>query len=350
MDLLAFGVMEIPRKFRKGGKLFGMTPDEYEWRKDWRPEKINVNALRDLRESGAITGEEEALVLAIGGMMCEGLSGVKDNLHLLDRDDKDSQVVKQFVPTLEKIRDYLQERAAAQYTEYMKEGLKGLVNTGETVRYEAIHPSDPNERFSNIETPVLKMEGDEFFLLAHKLGAFSSKESDRPEQWDDPSMAKYSPATGERLGYISTTAINQDSLNLARGYDSETDVVYCFTEIPPKGFCYSAEYDLYTDQSMDMGEIVAGTQDFYFDHPKKIIDRMLEYKSKDGDGTFNEVSLDRYAGDPSKHDGRMCPNYMIVYGESTSDINERTKAHAAYFGVPIILISPRKYGKKGRRK
>ena len=53
--------------------------------------------------------------------------------------------------------------------------------------------------------------------------------------------------------------------------------------------------------------------------------------------------LDRFPGENGE---RKRPDYLVVYGDKQEDIDELTKKHAAYFGVPIMLIDPKKYGRK----
>ena len=60
---------------------------------------------------------------------------------------------------------------------------------------------------------------------------------------------------------------------------------------------------------------------------------MLE--SAGGSATYNEVLLRRYSkeGEPKR------PDYIVCY----DDISRAAKRHAAYFGVPIVLVETKKY-------
>ena len=190
------------------------------------------------------------------------------------------------------------------------------------------------------------------------------KDVDDPAQWDkwiEPSR----DSEGRPVGYISTSAISDGMLNLAGGaYDDET-VLYGFTDLTGGDvFRFAAEYDVYTGVSEDSEsggkKLTVGLQDFFFEHPREVIDRTRKRLRRIPDA-YNEIALNRYPGGNDSPEARMRPNAIIVFGKDESAITERVKRHAVYFGktkpraegdsspvtgIPIILIDPEKYGRK----
>ncbi|MBR5419308.1 hypothetical protein IK110_03620 [Candidatus Saccharibacteria bacterium] len=359
-DLVSFGVIELPKKYASGGKLkapgdeFGQNiASFYEVSEAWNPTSVGIDSLAELAEKGYISKADEMMVAAVGSMLCSGAEGVSKNLFLLDeRSDGESNAAK-FTEAMDKIRKTLREQSGAMYTEYMKEGIeKGAVLLEGAVRYKCgDKPSEEERELGEVETPVYEMRGDEFMFFVHKLGAFNpSIDKDNPAQWDKAPDKFADDDKTKPLGYISTTAICNGALGLAaaekgKNYDKDEDVLYGFSEIPPNGFLYSSEYDLYTHDSQEGADgLETGTlmQDFFYKSPRKIIERMKEYFAIGG-GRYNEIVLNRFPGIEDLKDGRMRPNYVIVYGKSKDDISNRVKKQAAYFGVPIMLINPDKY-------
>ena len=199
----------------------------------------------------------------------------------------------------------------------MQRGLEGVVATGETVLS------------GDKEVSVLKMEGDEFMLLIHKLAAFNEMQDVmRPEAWDH-----YEGEEKNRTTRISTSAISNESLVLAdsKAIYGPRKILYGYSEIPPDGFRFSSGNDLWTLQTG-----MPHRQDYFYKSPKDVIKNMLDVSDNQQDLSppHNEVVI----GGESESGGRLPPNYIVVFGKNKSDI---------HFGpVPILLIDPDKYGKR----
>ena len=85
--------------------------------------------------------------------------------------------------------------------------------------------------------------------------------------------------------------------------------------------------------------------DHFYDNPKKLIaDSKKATKDYVKSHQYCEVVLDRYSGNQEQFGGRLQPSEIVVFVDDPSKIGDLQKKHAAYFGVPIIMIDPKKHG------
>ena len=352
-DLTAFGLLDFSNYDVRQMNATGDVDEYYESAlySPMFPKKLNMEILDGLCAQGLISEDEKAAILVAASVINADAVQTERNLDMVSLYGDDYSEIK-LGEVLRNVRERLQRRMAERFTGYMQEKMaEGLV------------PVDEVE-CEDVKIPVLEMKGDEFMFLVHRLGAFVDKDVDDPAQWDkwiEPSR----DSEGRPVGYISTSAISDGMLNLAGGaYDDET-VLYGFTDLTGGDvFRFAAEYDVYTGVSEDSEsggkKLTVGLQDFFFEHPREVIDRTRKRLRRIPDA-YNEIALNRYPGGNDSPEARMRPNAIIVFGKDESAITERVKRHAVYFGktkpraegdsspvtgIPIILIDPEKYGRK----
>ena len=152
------------------------------------------------------------------------------------------------------------------------------------------------------------------------------------------------------VGYISTCTLSEGALFVAQTepLGAGDEVYYGFADLGEDGFLYGAEYDTYTETTEGADKsarVVTERQAFLYDDMDELIERTKTRRKSDED--YNEVVLDRYARNrPEPAQELLYPSYVIVFTDDPKKITERSKKHAAYFGVPILMIDPVKYGSK----
>lgn len=241
------------------------------------------------------------------------------------------------------IREGIRSEVEMEWSRYMTDTIRTGVNILGEVDYS--HNGD------NMRIPLLQMSGDNFALLVHRLGGIYSKtdsQLDDPSFWDEYEP-QYWGKDGQPVDYISTSAISDELLDLAGREADGSTVLYGFSELSKNSFLYSADDDLdVTIQGKkDSKKIICGQQDYYYHNPHDLAHQTVERINRNNLRTdYNEVVLNRYPGGSSSKESRLKPDYIVFYGDDKSDISDKIKKHAAYFDIPILMISPSKYGRK----
>lgn len=343
-EMVAFGAVKFTdedrRELRSGS--YSRVEDFYETQFS-RIGKIEMSNLNELYDNAQIDADDASLIAGALKLICsndEMLSGDVDFYKNIRESLRGSQMGE----TLKRVRENLCKRSARAYSEYMAGQIAKNAKILGNLPYE-YHENDGKSEVKNI--PIMQMEGDEWMMLVHRLGAIYSKSDDtleHPELWDTTAATHRAKEDNGASGYVSTSAIGDQSLDVAGGsLEDGSPLFYCFTNLDDGAFLYSAEYDLYT-QYDSTSNIEATRQDFFYDDPKTIVEKTRDrLNSSHASEGYNEVVLNRYPeGDDTK---RIHPNYLAVFSDNIADIQEPVKRHAAYFGVPIMLIDPHKYGR-----
>ena len=322
-SLVALGVMDLKRHKSLDEGKFEFGKDKFKIK--------DLYAIKDMSE------EQRLLVLdAVALFGCKDselankLKAYEDNHVSLGEKGK-------LVDTIEKAKAQVSEKASESYSKFMQEKLQ--IGAREVAELD----------YEGSKVPVMKMEGNEFLLLIHRLGAFSRKNRENPAQWNDESEK------GKRnVGYISTSAIANGSIRLAnieeKHYGDKDEVFYSFTNLGKGSIKAMCEEDAYTDvRSKRRGyeiveEITTDRQDHFYLDPRELI-KKNKFATMGADKTYkhNEVVLDRYSGDQNKNGGRLQPNQIVVFTDDPSKIGDLPKKHAAYFGIPILMVDPNRY-------
>ena len=328
-NLRSLGVIEVNRRKKSDED----DDDVAEFGRD-RFKIGNLSVLGDMSE------EQKLLLLdAIALCNCKD-DGLKKKLESYKENHISFEEKEKFVELLDGAREAVCERVTDNYGRYMKEKLQANSRLVDELEY------------GDKKIPLLRMEGDEFMLLVHRLGAFAPKDRDDPAQWNE--TIKTDNASREGVGYISTAAIAKGALRLANieteKLDDENEVFYAFVDLGKGSIKAMRETDAHTgvDYKMRLDDskamIVTGSQDHFYDNPVDLIKKNQE-ATKRWEKTYrhSEVVLDRYSGDPNQFGGRLQPSHIIVFTDNPDRISDLQKKHAAYFGVPILMIDPAKY-------
>lgn len=234
--------------------------------------------------------------------------------------------------TLDKLREQKLAEINQNFPKYMEETV--------TANSRLVDNTD----FGGKKIPIMEMQGGEWGMLVHRLNAiYNNKSTEDPAQWNDNQRVLKRGVDGNLSGYISTTFISNESIELAggRGITGPNEIFYGFTKLGDNSIVSMAEYDTWTETDLD-GKIVTKRQERLYSTPQELI----EAQKKNNKKGYNEGALDRFSGDPDKYDGRLQPNYLVVFNGDKSSISDRVKRHAAYFGVPILMIDILKYKEK----
>ncbi|MBQ3465226.1 hypothetical protein IJH15_03400 [Candidatus Saccharibacteria bacterium] len=295
--------------------------------------------VKDMSALGELSREEKLLVLeAIALLGCknekleEKIGGYEE--HSVPSDEK-----KRFVDIIEGAKERRQRAISETYSGYMQESLKKGLRLVE------------EQQFEGKEIPVYEMEGEEFMLLIHRLGAYAGKDKSDPAQWNSDEKLK---ETAKSIGYISTAAIADGALRLANIHLSELgsqdEVFYSFSKLGDKSIETMCETDAYTRvEEFRRGydtkkSIMTERQGFFYDDPRKLIARSKRATKEDRETRqYCEVVLDRYSGNPDEHGGRLQPSEIVAFVDDPSKIGDLQRKHAAYFGIPIVMIDPNRY-------
>lgn len=196
------------------------------------------------------------------------------------------------------------------------------------------------------EIPTYQVDGQDFTILTHKLGAFGSTDLSDPSVWDTRTSGN---------PYISTSLIGNKCLHLAGGTDKKAlsdGIFYGFGQLEPHSVLAMSQEDLMTHQDegfkhdlfkedQDNTKISTGRKEVWYQNPDDLLAATLNSKWED-DYSHNEVVLDRYkeSGD------RLHPTCIISFGTDPSQISQESLKHAAYFNVPVYLINDKKCKKR----
>lgn len=332
-NLVAMGVVSVNEKqVRNAGNI-----ENYYESGTASGDKIQIGNLRRLREVGKISAAEEALVLDAIALARMPGKKLGDRLDLYEAGS--GAMGLGLGELLAKTREKYSRTMTREIEQQAQEGLQGARVIDEI---EYVDPVDSNK---TTKIPVMKMESSKFLLPVHQLGGVYYKDSSSgPESWNDRKPSKFRP-DGHPAGYISTSLLSDEVIDVV-GSNGPDEIFYAFAKLGDRPVVqFAAEYDLFVEPnevSPGSGkyEIRSDKQDFFYEDPREVPNRALKR------GGYSEVALDRYGGDPNVHDGKLQPSHLVVFAGDESGISDRVKRHAAYFGVPIVLIDPKKYGRR----
>ena len=333
-DLVALGIVDMPID-REVDKIDGV----YAAQEKFKVTSINTKLLDKMVQSGELSNHGKNLILdAINLINCRPKSLIKNFEDIMSK--KESEGVE-LGEILQELREQRIRRASANFDKYMTETMeKGTEFVG-------------NVSYDGKEIPVLRMVGDDCMVLVHHLGAYSYIENSTPEQWNEAQREIIEDSSGEkRIGYISTCPIARGCVLLAAKEEEIKDpneIYYGFVKTGENGLLYMSEYDLYTIDWRDRRDMEDKTLTMGFsiieEDPRELIKRTKEAVRNVQKLPHGEVVLDRYAGDINRYGGRLQPNYLMVFTDDINAISENVKKHAAYFGVPIVMVDYDEYSK-----
>ena len=326
-DLVALGLVKIDY-FRR----------DVDRKKDGR-RRVKLGNIDKIVEESGLSNDDRLMILEAIALLGCSHDELRGKLEKYGDAYVDSDYGDKLGARLDEMRMNARRRASERYGEYMCEKIR------QGARSVGMVESDGKE------VEALKMEGDEFMLFAHRLGAYRDKDKESPEQWNEGGSR-----SNKSVGYISVAPIAPGMLHLAGltekelGKDQE-EVFYNFSELGDTSIVTMCEQDSYTyveytDPSLRPKgqEIKAGVQDFFYEDPRDLIKTNLRITRRhEADYKHAEVSLDRYSGDPDKHGGRLQPSQIIVFTDDINKIGDLPKKHAAYFGIPILMVDPKRY-------
>ena len=335
-EFVTLGILEFTAEDRDDMQRFGGTNPEGYYGQEGRF-KIRIKNLTEYRKKAKLSDEEYALLLDALALVSASEETISSVIDACEQNHPNN--TRRLGEALFNIRQRRRRELSKSYTKTMQESLATSVTEveGEKIEYEG----KPIQ--------LLKVTGEHFRLLVHLLGAFSEKDLDQPSRWDQyvqPSR----DAKGKPVGYISTCTLSEGALFVAQTepLGAGDEVYYGFADLGEDGFLYGAEYDTYTETTEGADKsarVVTERQAFLYDDMDELIERTKTRRKSDED--YNEVVLDRYARNrPEPAQELLYPSYVIVFTDDPKKITERSKKHAAYFGVPILMIDPVKYGSK----
>lgn len=295
--------------------------------------------LKSTSAFGELSEDQKSVVSdAISLLECrdEDLEG---RLEIYEQNHVSSNEGKNFRELIDEAKDRMSEKVSRIYSERMLQSVRFGTKKVDELEY------------FRTQVPILKMESKDFLLLVHRLGAFVKKDREDPAQWNND---EHLSDIQKEVGYISTTAIAAGALRLAnilpKDLANQDEVFYGFSQLGNKSIKAMCTTDAYTRVGkIERGyekstEIKTSVQDVFYEDPSQLI-KGNKKATKDNRPTYrhNEVALDRYSGNPNEHGGRLQPSEIIVFADDSSKIGDLPKKHAAYFGVPIVMIDPKKY-------
>lgn len=166
---------------------------------------------------------------------------------------------------------------------------------------------------------VIKLNGEDFYMLVHKIKGFSNQGL-ATKLYNDPSnWTKYQ----DENSYISTSAISHDYMGMVEGYG----YVLGFNKITKDDILQMGPSDIFTDRKIVKNDL-NNTKARYMD-PDDLIDNTKEM--------YNEVVLRRY-----NNGNALLPDYVL----SKDNISKKDEEVSRYFDIPIIEIDSNIYAKK----
>ncbi len=328
MRLISIGVIGLPSLYKESGikniiRGEGLTsmPDIGVF-----PMKIN-----EAQERGAITEEERRILLESIRLLSTSKNYDEFFQIMRERPDGETRILPE---VLKKLTENSRRLASENISEVTRKTFEESTEEVGSIEYDGK------------TIPIREMVGDEFMVLGTVPGIFSHNKDlvNDPERWNRDSR-EIPDETRIEDGYISTSLFCDGKIRIAYQYHSPEELykasveeglfMYAFTDLGENGVRHMANYDLYT--TIDEGGVDTRRQDFFYDDLRELIAQT---------GKYNEVAVDRFAkrneaGAP--FGGRLQPNYIVCFVRDSSEISDLAKKHAAYFGVPIVMIDPWKY-------
>lgn len=166
---------------------------------------------------------------------------------------------------------------------------------------------------------VIKLSGEEFYMLVHKIKGFGNQKL-AGELYNDPSIwtKNYDP-----YSYISTSAISDKHLGICDG----NGYVLGFKNIKPEYILAMGPLDILTDTKMVKNDI-DNLKTRYME-PEDLIDKTKEL--------YNEVVLKRYIGKEA-----LMPDFVLT----VDGVNNKDREVSNYFGIPIYDVNSKCYADK----
>lgn len=187
-------------------------------------------------------------------------------------------------------------------------------------------------------TKVVHFNGSDFKILAHVRNALYSAQGemnvdsllseDPKHEWEAPRMGNDYIPHG-----LSTSLISNEKINIYK----RCEIIFGFTELRENSIVTMSEEDAGSSLDARSRYAIFGT------HGNERLmmpdDLIKKTGSKDSMSSFNEVVLDRFAGDEL-----IMPSCLIVFGDDSRQITDLQKQYAKSFDIPIYLIDESKYG------
>lgn len=354
-DLVAFGAIDFSIEDRQEMRSFhGISPEDFFEVMFSKIGQVEVGNVEHLLDTGQINTDSAAIILEAIRLFGCGDDDLRDNIESL-KTSPDKLKGHKMGEILAQTRKNLEIASSREYTDYMTEKIQQGTRQIELLDYDYLNNEGEIE---HKKVPVLEMVGDEFMLLVHRRGGIYSKsdmELNDPSSWDRRPPSKFDKE-GRPVGYVSTSAIGDCSLDVAGGAVDSDSLFYAFADLGENAFMHSAEYDLYVEPRVDEDSflsaqptysIKADRQDFFYNSPHEVVTRTRDRLNNNASGEgYNEVTLDRYPGGDASPESRLRPSHLVFFGKSPDAIGDLVKKHAAYFGAPIVLIDPDKYGRR----
>ena len=331
-DLVSLGVVDVPID-RETDSIYQVSNSERRLRKM----RANMEVLEKMLQSGEISDNEKNLILdAVELISCSQKTIIKESEGFIK--GKDTENTEPLGDIISRLIKEKTRKASINFNKYMAE----TINNGTEFVF--------NVSYVGKEIPVLMMVGNDYMMLIHHLGAYSRIENSAPEQWNDDAHREVIGDDEVRIGYISTCPIARGCMLMAATEEEIMDsneIYYGFIETGENGLLYMSEYDLntrdYRDTRDGKEKTITPLVTVIEEDPLKLIKRIKEAERRTQHLPHGEVVLDRYAGDINQYGGRLQPNYLVVFKDDLSAISDNVKKHAAYFGVPIIMVDYEKY-------
>ena len=344
-DLVALGLIEVSGDTRRRTEI--NDPETFF---DSNYDSAHTQALPEglarLSRDTSLSADEKLLLLDAINFLTSSKKALRARLSAYEQ-GADATWSGELSSILEKLRAQAIYEVNQNYSQAIQSSLEASSTSLEPIQFEGV------------DLPVQQITGEEFYLLVHRVGAYFHKDLARPEQWNE-GTGHHFDADGRPLGYISTSLIGDGSIHLAADPGQENAgscIFYGFSDLSDHSIQFMAEYDTYTSVDTDLPATYTHEEDSspreatttdrqerFYSSPRELLDRTD--RKVGTDYGYNEVVLDRYAGDPAQFDGRTQPNYIVVFASSPAEISDLAKAHAKYFQVPLLLIDPVKYRKR----
>lgn len=315
-DLISMGGIKTNKKERRDDISMTMRNKSGD---DW---DIRIGDFSKMLEIGKMNNDEYDMVLEAMAVIGASETTLKKIIERVNDDGSRSED-KKLIWSLERMKERFARNISREYGSRIRECIENGTEFVGDVEYDGK------------KINVLEMRGKELFLLTHVVGAFITKENiDDPGRWDNGR----SIFSDSGVGYVSTSLVARGSLSMAmieRNGEVVDRPIYGFSDFGEDAIrtVHNTDAHVSVESSSDGGPKIVTKMPDYYESP----DELSKNTNKDD---FNEVVLNRY----DKDGKRLRPNYLVVFTSDKGKIGGIVKKHAAYFGVPILMIDPKKYG------